>query len=163
MAGTLTFAAREIARIVDAAKKAKAHRLSYNEQWDDNMHKGGVVKLGDDGQPDLNNIDPSKVGPKLWLVKDRGVCLMSNGVVTDTQRPAVTYADGLSPKDDYYDLARQIMGGDDCVEALPLDDFEDLLDHGADVIEIHVTESSIAIAAMVPAKSEGTKKPPTRK
>jgi hypothetical protein len=154
MAGVLKFEAREVARVIAAAKKAKEHHLSYEELWDESMHLGGVLKLDAGGQPDLSNIDPAKRRPRLWLVKDRGVYLMSNAVVPEGRRAAVTYADGLSPGDEYYDMARSIMGGDDCVIPLPLNDFEDLLEHGAVVIRVRVTEESVQIAAEVPANKK---------
>lgn len=56
--------------------------------------------------------------PGLWLVGDEGVYIMSNGRLTDGQRPLVVYAQECDPKtnpDDWH-YKRQHFGGDDGVE-----------------------------------------------
>ena len=52
---------------------------------------------------------------------------------------AVAYSEGCDPKknkDTYYFKSREIMGGDDSSNALPLEPFEALLDQGVKKIVI---------------------------
>lgn len=64
--------------------------------------------------------------PGLFLVHDQGVYLMSNGVPTDMdseQTAYVAFAEHCNPKtdQDWWDNARELVGGDDFVEVLPID------------------------------------------
>lgn len=145
MSGKLVFTASSIAEIVKISQEGTIFRISFEEQFDPANHVGGTIKLDGKGYPDTKNIDPKKLGPKLWLVKDRGVYLMSNAVTNDAEPPRVVYASGLSPQDDYYDHSRDIMGGDDCVIPLPVDEFDRAIKAGATEIHIMVTPSSVRI------------------
>lgn len=82
--------------------------------------------------------------PGLLLVHDDGVYLMSNGVPHDTIRrpmrkgkPAtdgafVAYAEGTDPTeldfDEWWETSRELVGGDDFVECLPIEWFADETD-----------------------------------
>lgn len=76
-------------------------------------------------------------GPALFLVHDHGVYLMSNGLPRDlvagsgSERSRVAYAEGCDPTvgefDDWYSTSRDLVGGDDFVETLPLGDAEAFL------------------------------------
>lgn len=68
--------------------------------------------------------------PAVMLVHDDGVYLMSNGTPSDRLdanstekfgRCFVAYADGCNPRKDtdWYDRARDLVGGDDFAETLP--------------------------------------------
>jgi len=64
-------------------------------------------------------------GPALWLVKDAGVYLMSNGAPGQLlpggdESVVVVYADGLSDAANYDDIS-DAVGGDDFCEAIPID------------------------------------------
>jgi hypothetical protein len=66
--------------------------------------------------------------PALWLVHDQGVYLMSSGI-PHLERPdkpeasKVVYAQDCNPDvdEDWWDNARDLVGGDDFVEAIALD------------------------------------------
>ena len=70
------------------------------------------------------NIKETK--PSLFLVHDDGVYLMSASTVDnsaeDGQRQRVAYAQGCNPKtdEDHYENARDLVGGDDFAENVPV-------------------------------------------
>lgn len=64
-------------------------------------------------------LDPARNDkPGLWLVGDEGVYILSNGKLTERQRPLVVYAEECDPKTNhnYWHYKRQHFGGDDGVE-----------------------------------------------
>jgi hypothetical protein len=58
--------------------------------------------------------------PGLWLVGDEGVYILSNGKLTERQRPLVVYAEECDPKTnpDYWHYKRQHFGADDGIDFL---------------------------------------------
>lgn len=127
----LEFDAAEVKRIVAHALTAKEHRSSYGEK--DNP------------------------GPRLWLVGDHGVYLMSNGKggdkVSAEDEPTklfVSYAKGINPdKDDFDDWWYKkgaTFGADDGVESLPIAEAvgQQIL-AGAKVIRISITTRQIKL------------------
>lgn len=151
MAGTLVFSVNDTLRgIVAHARSATERRPTFVELFEDayikpeSRHKEWRERKESD-------VDQSKLKPALWLVKDHGVYLMSNGA--DHPKRAghpfaldVAYAEGLNgDKDDCWDLARQIMGGDDCVESLDLAAFERKIAANEKEIRVRVTASHITI------------------
>lgn len=83
----------------------------------------------------------SEAGPEpgLLFVHDQGVYLMSNGIprieVAPNEHTHVVYAAGCDPTlpgaefDDWYSTSRDLVGGDDFVEVLPLGDKDMFLDN----------------------------------
>lgn len=129
MAGTLTFPIDDrFKSIVEHARQAKEHRPTYGQE------------------------NPQ---PALWLVKDQGVYLMSNGAPmqqnpnVENKKAIVCYAKECDPTakefDDWYDASRRIMGGDDGCDALELETFEKAIAQGVKAIKIKVTEKSLSI------------------
>lgn len=92
-----------------------------------------------------------QIGPGLFLVKDQGVYLMSNGepALKDEsgKRHRVVYAEGLDPHkdEDWYDLALALCGGDDFGELIPMATIEAALAQG-DTLEITLTAQDIRCA-----------------
>ena len=82
-------------------------------------------------QPDEEDRAPASV----WFVKDEGLYLMSPGVPYQPSdiKPAphryTCYAQGFDPSNEntteWYDRMVSVAGGDDFVEAIPVEDFED--------------------------------------
>ena len=112
-------------RIVAHAKAAPTHMAWYGEQ------KGACV----------------------FLVKDEGIYLMSNGLPFDPAEPGdardvrrfVAYAKGFGPKAGYANL-RAAVGGDDFSEPLPVADFEQVLaEEGIRHLRIVLTETQLSI------------------
>jgi len=81
------------------------------------------------GLPPITNRTPK--GPALLFVHDQGVYLMSNGeprLLTEGDASNhVIYAKGCDPSvgefDDWYGMSRELVGGDDFVEILPIPDY----------------------------------------
>lgn len=96
-------------------------------------------------------------GPALFLVHDHGVYLMSNGTPRDlvpgsaSERCRVAYAKGCDPNvgefDDWYGTSRDLVGGDDFVETLPLDDPEAFLRNCAEFDEFTVNVAATQLDA----------------
>lgn len=151
----LTFTTSEVAPLVTHAKAAEKHRCTCEQLFDPKLHFGGKIKYDSHDWPDSSNIDASRIEPALWLVKDQGAYLMSNGVDADTQnagqqRP-VAYAAACDPTalpfDEWYDNARTIVGGDDCCIALPLHWFEQAMASGVATIRLQVLKRAIKLLA----------------
>lgn len=123
------FKAAEVRRLVDHCKAAPEHSEYY-----------GI-----------------KVGPSIYLVGDHGVYLMSNGMPRDLLDPAtageknaksfVVYADGINPEVDkgWYDAKRDLFGGDDGAEPIPLALFEYALKTAKIHIWVELTEDVIRV------------------
>lgn len=164
MGGLLTFKVKEVRRLVEHSKACKEHRPSYEDLFSPEFHKGGKVKKDENGWPDSENIDRSKLPVGLWLVADQGVYLMSSGtpallVEEGKDANVVAYAKESDPTaegefDDWYDAKRSIMGGDDCVITLSVAMFEPalaLLDDD-DELQIKVTTQHIQVIDPKPKK-----------
>jgi hypothetical protein len=93
--------------------------------------------------------------PSVLLVHDQGVYLMSNGTpgdIIDTERNQhfVAYAKGCHPAkdDDWWDTARDLVGGDDFAETLPwAQQIKAALDRGVNTIAINFGKSKISFVA----------------
>ena len=101
------------------------------------------------------------IAPALWLVKDDGIYLMSNGrprqIADDSPatgqdqdgQSLVVYAEGFDPtKADpvaVWYAAREAVGGDDFGEPLPAEWFKDALGRGETTITLDVTACAIRV------------------
>ena len=111
----LTFSMEAVAGLCEHAKQARTRRMTMEARA---AHYGEDKALTE--QPDEGEV----AEPTLWLVKDHGIYLMSNGTWDKEagERSPVTYADGYSPDDepDLWDRCRQAVGGDDFAVDVPL-------------------------------------------
>lgn len=98
--------------------------------------------------------------PCVVLVHDQGVYLISNAIAPDLADPKdvdrqharrfVAYASGCNPETDrdWYETARDMVGGDDFAETLPwAQDMLRLLDAGEKTITIRLTEDSAELVS----------------
>lgn len=90
--------------------------------------------------------------PSLLLVGDRGVYLMSNGTPRDIVEGISSfcaYADGIDPRvnKDWYDAKRDLYGGDDGGDVLPISMFESVLDAAKKFVWIELTATKIKVQA----------------
>ena len=132
MKRVLTFTTAEVKPLVDQALAATEHRPSYTQQ----------------------GIAPADIPAALWLVKDQGVYLMSNGALSkDSEgfvvRAATAYAAECNPTtlefEEWYGNARAIMGGDDSVESLPLEWFDGVLKRNKPTFRLYITDDAIEL------------------
>jgi Protein of unknown function (DUF3085) len=89
--------------------------------------------------------------PGLWLIKDEGIYLMSNGIpllptipvpgcVGPTNR--VVYAEGYKPPECGH------IGGDDFVEVISLDDLDLLMVKGCSELQITVSQDALEVSGI---------------
>jgi len=152
MPGELTFNVGDVRKLITHSRNAESRRPAYEDLFNPVYHFGGVVKMKD-GWPDESNLDISKLPAALLLVKDEGIYLMSNGMPglmrEDKQdRNQVVYAKEGDPTAgcDWWETARAIMGGDDCVDSLPITMFDAVLSkYDKETFTIVVNETAISI------------------
>ncbi len=102
--------------------------------------------------------------PSLFLVKDEGVYLMSAGLPADLLHPTlpkqvVVYAEGCHPDldTDWYETARDVMGGDDSSEPIPTKLFTDALrDPRAKRIRLILTKRTVRVTVLRTYAPEAT-------
>lgn len=131
MSGTLFFNPKDVARLILHAVSAEDHEATWGQRLEEGARRQGTTP---EDRPynqwsqlvaDAQDHDP---GPHLWFVHDQGVYLMSNGRPNfpDNDPRRVIYADGLNPHttafDDWWQAARDIVGGDDFNDPLPIGD-----------------------------------------
>ena len=122
--GHLVFSMNEIRSLYRHAKSCSEHRVSYAQLVD---LFGADVRPTDEQYKEAARTVP----PTLQFVHDQGVYFMSSGIPplqNEDKSPYVVYPRGLNPADTEFDVwwgeARQIVGGDDFVEAFDLDAFK---------------------------------------
>lgn len=78
--------------------------------------------------------------PGLWLVGDQGVYIMSNGKLTEGDRPLVLYSDECHPagNSDWYDYKRRHFSGDDGVEFIDAERLIRLFERNFRSTHLHV-------------------------
>jgi hypothetical protein len=101
---TLRFKMAEVRKQIEHARTSATHKKSWGQE----------------------------VGAQLWLVKDDGIYLMSNGDPHPTKGEkslSVVYAKGYDPEkdQDVWDKSREAVSGDDFVEHLSLAELEPFL------------------------------------
>jgi hypothetical protein len=133
----LIFKSADLLRVVE-------HSLAAPEQ------RPQVVDYNDDG-PVYSAAD----APAVLLVHDEGVYLMSNGKPSDPLGDGkgcyVAYAAGCNPKSDsdWYDTARDLVGGDDFSEQLPWAELiKAFIDAGEKEIIISMTSDGIELLTL---------------
>jgi hypothetical protein len=115
--GTCRFKSADLKRCIQHALAAPEHEMGYEDMTDEQYAALGMAP-------------PQRTprGPALLFVHDRGVYLMSNGIPRDSEGVSsgshVAYAEGCSPNvddfDDWYGTSRDLVGGDDFVEVIPI-------------------------------------------
>jgi len=108
------------------------------------------------GANEKNGFTPKTVVPEeptITIVHDQGVYLMSNGRprdVVEGERSFVAYAKGCDPKkdEDWWDNARDLVGGDDFGEHVPwAREIKQMLDGGATHIVVNFSRNRMSLSA----------------
>lgn len=88
--------------------------------------------------------------PGLWLVGDQGVYIMSNGKLTDGDRPLVVYSDECHPvgNPDWFHYKHRHFGGDDGIEFIDAERLIPLFDRNFRCTHLHVqlTETEVSLS-----------------
>ena len=111
----LMFNTREVREQIEHAKTAPLHKLTMSDR---------AEIYGEDNMAHLQPDEENNGTPGLWLVKDSGIYLMSNGNPglpdpennhNGASQLKVAYARGYGSTADYYTI-RDAVGGDDFTE-----------------------------------------------
>jgi len=119
MSKMLKFMAADVIRLLDHTEQAQVQGLTPDDLANPEMWLPGTTP-GEYGLASEDQIDRSRIGPRLFFVHDSGVYLMSGGSPTLLEpdnkpgetRSVVAYAEGLGPDADYDDMVSAV-GGDD--------------------------------------------------
>lgn len=100
-----------VTRLIEHAEQATERRPKWEQNFDRSLFLPEFKDVSDDDISALNgkHLDRTKIPAGLWMVKDHGVYLMSNGIGDKTD---VVYANGFAPNEN------QVSGSDYC-ELLP--------------------------------------------
>jgi hypothetical protein len=148
----LYFKMNEIAQCVYDAQRARQDQLrpSFAE-----MFEAGVYD--EELKPDLaKRLKLQRtIKPALHLVHDDGIYIMPNCWFDTTDeregQPTIAYAIGCNPKTDgdIWDHCRDLVGGDDFCEMIPLDMVSPLLtDFRVTKLIVYLTEKQIRVGAV---------------
>lgn len=149
----LTFQIAALLPLLDHAEAAPGQCLTFGDRFDKVVWKESALP-DSDGMVEAENIDPTKVPPRLWLVKDHGAYMMSGGSPRQLREPGsesslCVYAKDCDPSkdEDFYETARARCGGDDFVETFPTAGLREMIEKspGAKTLRIRICSRSIAI------------------
>lgn len=144
--GICRFKTSELKPLIEHAKAAAEYDMGYENMTDEECVAAGLLPMA--------NRTPR--GPALLFVHDQGVYLMSNGIprfrpenpAQDVNSCHVAYAEGCNPNigefDDWYGTSRELVGGDDFVEILPIHDYWLNDCDNFETFEIDITSSSMS-------------------
>lgn len=126
---------------IEGVKKIYQHSLdhpvftpSLSQMYEARYRKDGKPFDEAGGRwPELDQVDCSKLPGQFTIVKDRGIYLMAATEKTlkgENSPNFVVYAEGFDPnKEDVWDAAMEIMGGDDGGDMLPLEWLEKAIEN----------------------------------
>lgn len=146
----LVFPMPEVRVLIEHAKSSKEHRLTMVERFD---------IFGEEKGFNYQEGEEKRGSPGLWLVKDHGIYVMSNGfpgLCTEEtkdapegeQKMSVCYAKGYNPnKDsDVWQKCSFAVGGDDFVEKIDISMVEQFLNEPVNEMIIDITPKQFSIS-----------------
>ena len=143
----LMFAGEEGRVLFEHARGQKEQSATYAMLCEPKYLKAGEV-MPEDGIARQDQIDPTKLEPHLFLVKDEGAYLMSGARARlpgkDGKPNYVVYADGYGP-DAPWEKLQAALGGDDFAESIPLSMLEQPIADVASTIWISITTQQIGV------------------
>lgn len=146
----LVFDAAALRQIVQWTLEHAPHTPTYSQQLDPQFWKPGVsLKAGEWPKPE--QLARESVPPAIHWVKDHGIYLLSSSAerdIVEGTSSRVVYAKGYDPRtdEDVWEKARAAVGGDDFVEALPIEWFTPLLtDESIVTVTLTVTSKDVKI------------------
>ena len=133
-----------VQRLLDHSKAAIERSPICDQLYEGRFRRDGkdadLDNICSDNFPTVEDVDPARIPPGLWLVGDQGIYLMSNGRPpllvdpADTRNVTVQAAEtspGSDP-DGWWEVKRAAFGGDDGVLFLELAFVEGLIARGRD-------------------------------
>ena len=147
----LIFDAEALRPVVKWTAEHAPHVATYDQQMDPQFWKPGVtIKAGE--WPKREDLALELVPPALHFVHDDGIYLLSSSAerdIVEGNTSRVVYAKGYDPRtdEDVWEKARAAVGGDDFVEALPIEWFTPLLtDESIVTVTLTVTSKDVKIS-----------------
>lgn len=139
-----------VKRIYEHSKANPLFSPSFGQMFQAEYRKDGKAVSFDADMPKSTDVDTSKIPPQFTLVKDQGAYLMAGTEATlagEKVANFVVYCDGCNPDvdEDYYETAREIFGGDDFGEPLPLEWMQRAIESGKEYLCLKVTEENIEL------------------
>lgn len=149
---TLSFNLKDVKELADHAKSSEEHSPVFAQILDPAYAKDGTPKMSEEEmfRSGSKHVDLKKVPAGLWLVKDSGIYLMSNGNpgLKDGDKPnKIVYAKGYNPEvdEDVWERCRAAVGGDDFAEFLPVDWVDISEKEGKRTFSIKMTTRSMSL------------------
>jgi hypothetical protein len=147
----LSFSLKLLSPMAQHTEEAATHAPTLEQQFDKTLWKKGLDLHEDEiFRSNGDHIDLAKVPPGFWLVKDRGIYMMSNGrprqlLDAGATKSYVVYAKGYQPgvDEDWFDRACDAVGGDDFVQFIPLEWFAAAKSAGKRVLTIRVSDDFV--------------------
>lgn len=134
----LKFKMLELHPLIEHALKAKSHRPTYEQSFEE-VNGEFVEKIN------------LKVGPALHFAKDYGAYLMSNGALGEGETAdslgIVVYAEGTNPESDsdWHETTRALCGADDFVENIPIEWLKEAITKKHQYVEILLTDETMEL------------------
>lgn len=149
---TLSFNLKDVKELVEHARNSEEHSPTFSQMLDPQYAKDGTPEMTDEEmfKSGHRHVDYKKIPAGLFLVKDSGIYLMSNGhpgLKLDETRHKVVYAKGYNPDtdEDVWEKSRWAVGGDDFSEFIPLEWFDISEKEGKRTFSIRMTETSMSL------------------
>ncbi|BEI26562.1 DUF3085 domain-containing protein [Vibrio fluvialis] len=151
------FNMKDIEKLVAELDKATKFAPTMDDLWNPELHpnnqvvdkKGHTENSPEFSWPDSTKIDRSKIEPKLTMVKDHGLYLITNADLkgTSSSRGTVVYARDCNPSEDefYYENARDIFGGDDGTVSIPVSWFSSAKKLNKRLFQVELTPNEVRL------------------
>ncbi len=155
-----------VQRLLDHSKAATERRPSLDQLYEGRFRRDGqdadLENITAANFPTMDDVDPARIPPGLWLVGDQGVYLMSNSrppllVDAADTRNVTAHAAETSPAadpDGWWEVKRAAFGGDDGVVFLELRFVEGLIALGRDGrVCLDLTPEQVEVVAPCPRQA----------
>lgn len=152
-----------IKKILAHSKQYPVFTPTFSQLYEGRYRKDGIdVPVSIENKVSADDVDKTKLPAMFALVKDRGAYVMAlteERLKGEKSHNFVVYCEGCDPDkdDDVYDRCRQIFGGDDFSEGLPLEwleiAVEDAEKSGTGMMIIAVESDNLALVTTQPRRS----------
>ncbi len=149
---TLSFNLKDVQELADHAKSCEEHSPVFAQILDPAYAKDGTPKMSEEEmfRSGSDHVDLKKIPAGLWLVKDSGIYLMSNGtpgLMAGEKSHKIVYAKGYNPNtdEDVWDRCRDAVEGDDFGEFVPIEWLDISVEEGKRTFSIKMTTRSMSL------------------
>lgn len=160
----LVFEVAKVRELYEHAKGCTEHTPTFDMLFEKKHLKDGVKAFANGEYAGQDEYDPAKIPGHLKLVKDQGAYLMSSGrphLMGSETRNKVVYAAGFGPDADW-DRVQDALGGDDFVQAIPLEWLDRAFSDEAVKLWINISRTKLSIGWEASADVRAKNPPRTR-